>query len=388
MLKSLTAGLFLGISFLTAIPSLLVAQNLPLQTVNPQNLAPDLGWDDQFWQKFGKPGDRQQFIQAIDYSLRYLSTDSAVQAYRNYPVPGITRDRVRRSLLRFRALLKTARSPEELQAAVQREFEFYQAKGNDNQGTVVFTGYFEPTFRASRTPNATFRYPLYRKPASFAAWSKPHPTREQLEGKNGLAKSAQLKGTELVWLSDRLEAYLVQVQGSARLQMTDGTTMTVGYDGNTDYPYTSIGKELIKAGIFTEEQLSLPVVIDYLQQHPQDLDVYLPRNNRFIFFRETQGAPPQGSIGVPVMAERSIATDKSLMPPGALVLLQTTIPYINPTGQIESRLVSRYVLDQDTGSAIKGAGRVDIFMGSGKAAGDRAGLIHDSGQLYYLLLKR
>jgi membrane-bound lytic murein transglycosylase A len=364
-----------------------VAQNLPLQLVNTQTLAPDLGWDEQFWQKFGKPGDRQQFIQALDHSLRYLSTNSAAQAYRNYPVPGISRDRVRRSLLRFRALLTTVRSPEELQAALRREFDFYQATGNDNQGTVVFTGYFEPTFRASRTPTSTFRYPLYSKPHSFTRWSKPHPTREQLEGKNGLAKNSPLKGSELVWLSDRLEAYLVQVQGSARLQMTDGTTMTVGYDGNTDYPYTSIGKELIKAGIFTLEQLSLPVLIDYLRQNPQELDVYLPRNDRFIFFRETQGAPPQGSIGVPVTAERSIATDKSLMPPGALVLLQTTIPYLNPTGQIESRLVSRFVLDQDTGSAIKGAGRVDIFMGSGKAAGDRAGLIHDSGQLYYLLLK-
>lgn len=369
-------------------PSLLRSQDLPLQRIDPVVLAPDLGWDDQFWQRLGKPGDRQLFLQAIDHSLRYLSTERAAQAYRNYPVAGITRDRVRRSLLRFRTLLKTSRSPEELQAAVRREFDFYQSQGNDNLGTVVFTGYFEPTFRASRTPNAAFRYPLYRRPPGFSGWSKPHPTRAQLEGNDGLAKNSPLKDLGLVWLSDRLEAYLVQVQGSAKLQMTDGTTMTVGVDGHTDYPYTSIGKELIKAGVFTEEQLSLPALIDYLQQNPQELEIYLPRNNRFIFFRATQGAPPQGSIGVPVTAERSIATDKSLMPPGALVLLQTQIPYITPQGQIESRFVSRYVLDQDTGSAIKGAGRVDIFMGSGQSAGDHAGLIHDSGKLYYLLLKQ
>ncbi|NES46638.1 3D domain-containing protein, partial [Moorena sp. SIO2C4] len=112
-----------------------------------------------------------------------------------------------------------------------------------------------------------------------------------------------------------------------------------------------------------------------------------PRNKSFVFFRETRGAPATGSLGLPVMAERSIATDKSIMPPGALALIQTSIPYPNAVGQLESRLVSRYVLDQDTGSAIKGPGRVDIFMGTGKLAGNRAGLINDTGELYYLLLK-
>jgi membrane-bound lytic murein transglycosylase A len=341
-----------------------------------------LGKDDQLWQK-----DRWQMIKAIDHSLRYLNTPRAAQAYRNYPVPGITRDRVRRSLLRFRELLKTSPNAETFQDAIRREFIFYRSIGDDNQGRVMFTGYFEPTFRASRTPNSTFRYPLYRKPSNFARWSKPHPTRAQLEGKNGLGQTSSLRGSELVWLSDRLEAYLVHVQGSARLQMTDGTTMTVGFDGNTDYPYTSLGKELIKAGIFREDELTLPLLLDYLKKNPQDLDRYLPRNDRFIFFRETQGAPATGSIGVPVTPERSIATDKTLMPPGAIALIQTNIPYANSQGQLEMRTVSRYVLDQDTGSAIKGPGRVDIFLGSGQTAGDRAGLINNAGYLYYLLLK-
>lgn len=162
--------------------------------------------------------------------------------------------------------------------------------------------------------------------------------------------------------------------------------MTVGYDGITDYPYVSLGKELINDGIFQPDELSLPVLIDYLQKNPEKLNVYIPRNNRYIFFRETNGAPAQGSIGVPVTAERSIATDKSIMPPGALALINTRIPYLN-NGVMETRQVSRYVLDQDTGGAIKGAGRVDIFMGTGKQAGDRAGLISNTGELYYLLLK-
>lgn len=377
-----------GLTLLVAVgvgstPIRLTAQSLPLKPVGEQALGTGGGWDEQLWQK-----DRWQLIKSIDQSLRYLNTASAVRTYRNYPVPGITRDRVRRSLIRFRALLKTSPNPEVLQASVRREFAFYRSIGDDSQGKVMFTGYFEPTFRASRTPTPEFRYPLYRKPANLARWSKPHPTRLQLEGKNGLGKTSPLRGSELVWLGDRLEAYLVHVQGSARLQMTDGTTMTVGFDGNTKHPYTSLGKELVKAGIFQEEELTLPLLLDYLRKNPQDLEKYLPRNDRFIFFRETRGAPAKGSLGIPVLAERSIATDKALMPPGALALIQTTIPYLTPQGQLESRAVNRYVLDHDTGSAIKGPGRVDIFMGSGKLAGDRAGLIHHPGYLYYLLLKK
>ena len=171
------------------------------------------------------------------------------------------------------------------------------------------------------------------------------------------------------------------------MQLTDGTIMTVGYGGSTDYSYTSIGRELVNDEKVPQEGMSLPVLIDYFKTNPLELNEYLPRNNRFIFFRETKGAPPRGSIGVPVTPDRSIATDKSLMPPGALALIRTPIPYLNQSGELETPLVSRYVLDQDTGSAIKGAGRVDIFLGGGKVAGDRAGMIDWTGQLYYPLLR-
>ena len=386
-------SLGLGLSF--SIPTLMWGVEIPLQPgkvplelVEQKRTINSLGEDEQLWGLPDKPGDKWRLIGAINHSLRYLDTPSAAKAYQNYPVPGITRERVRRSLLRFRELLKQSRTPAQLQAAVQREFIWYRAIGNDGEGTVLFTGYFEPIYSASRRPTAEYSYPLYRKPPNFDRWRKPHPTRAQLEGEDGLlGNKSPLRGQELVWLKDRLEAFLVHVQGSARLQLTDGQTMAVGYAGSTDYPYTSIGKELIADGIFTPEELSLPVLIDYLRRNPQQLDEYLPRNNRFIFFRETNGKPATGSIGVPVTPERSIATDKLIMPPGALALMHTRIPYLKSTGQIETRLVSRYVLDQDTGSAIKGPGRVDIFMGTGKTAGDRAGLISNTGELYYLIIK-
>ncbi len=380
-------GCILGLSIIIPSFNNPVAQTSILQPVSLIPAHNNLGVDEQLWKREDNIGDRWIMIKGIDYSLRYLNTPSAIKAYRHYPVSGITRERVQRSLLRFRHLLKTTHTPQELQTAIQQEFILYRSIGNDNQGTVHFTGYFEPVYPASPVKTAEFPYPLYRKPANFERWSKPHPSRKVLEGENGqLSGNSPLSGSELVWMRDRLDAYLVQVQGSAKLNLTNGKTMTIGYDGSTDYPYVSLGKELIKDGVFQENELSLPVLIAYFKQNPAELDKYIPRNNRFIFFRATNGAPATGSIGIPVTAERSIATDKSIMPPGALALIQTSIPY-QKNGQIEIRKVSRYVLDQDTGSAIKGAGRVDIFMGTGKEAGDRAGLISHTGQLYYLLLK-
>lgn len=332
--------------------------------------------------------DRRSMLGAIDQSLRYLQSEKAIQAYQKYPVKEITLDRVQRSLQRFRQLLVTAKSETELSNAIAREFLLYQSTGKDNQGTVSFTGYFEPVHTASRTRAGKYRYPLYTLPAGFSDWKKPHPARLELEGADGLQGSrGKLRGAELVWMRDRLEAFLIQVQGSARLNLTDGTTMTIGVAGITDQPYSGIGRELVKDNKLKLEDLNLPNVLQYFRENPQDLDVYLPRNRRFVFFRNTFGAPALGSLGVPLTGDRSIATDKSLMPPGALALIQTQLPVVNSQKQIKQRSISRFVLDQDTGGAILGAGRVDIFTGTGIQAGNKAGLINATGQLYYLLLK-
>lgn len=387
---------------------------LPLKPIAPEKLK-YVGFDDQLGNGRGKrdqqtvyrwstnpscpaanknhaPGwhksHQQTLRQAIDHSLDYLSTPQAARSYQKYAQTEFNLEHTRRSLLRFRELLLTTASPLALEQAVKQEFVFYQSVGQEQSGKVDFTGYFEPTYSASRVRTAEYIYPLYRQPVNFSRWSSPHPTRAQLEGKDGLNPgNGTLLGRELVWFKDRLEAYLVQVQGSARLNLTDGTTMSVGYHGTTNYPYVSIGAELVKDGIFSQEELSLPKVLAYFAEHPAKLDLYLPRNNRFVFFRETNGKPPTGNLGVPVTGDRSIATDKSLMPPGALALIIAPIPEFDSTGKLETRVVNRYVLDQDTGSAIKGAGRVDVFLGSGATAGERAGRLNGSGNLFYLLLK-
>jgi membrane-bound lytic murein transglycosylase A len=155
----------------------------------------------------------------------------------------------------------------------------------------------------------------------------------------------------------------------------------------TDYPWTSIGKLLFQDGKLSKEELNMPGIIRYFQKNPQSMDNYLPRWERFIFFKETKGEPATGSISVPLVPERSIATDKSIMPPGALAVINATFPYPERGRKLVNRKVSRFVLDQDTGSAIKGPGRVDYFLGYGDLAGDRAGITVTTGSIYYLLLK-
>jgi membrane-bound lytic murein transglycosylase A len=322
-----------------------------------------LGLDEQLW---GKQGDKQALLTSIDNSLTYLATNKAIEVYQNYPIKEITLNRVRESLVRFRQVVVSSQSAAELQAAVRREFAFYQSVGNDGKGTVKFTAYYEPVYVASRVRTAVYKYPLYRLPADFQKWPKPHPKRVDLEGKDGLlGDKSKLRGLEILWFSNRLDPYMVHIQGSAQIRLTNGQRTSVGYAGGTDYPWTSIGKELAKDGKLPLSGLSMPKLISYFQKHPKELSNYLPRWERFIFFAETNGAPATGSLMIPV----------------------TSFPYPNSSGKLESRLVNRFVLDQDTGSAIKGPGRVDYFMGSGKLAGDRAGISGGNGLLFYLLLK-
>jgi len=333
--------------------------------------------------------DKKALVSSIDRSLQYLQTSQAIAAYQRYQVTGITRDRVIKSLNRFRELLLNSQSAQQLHQAIEQEFVYYQSVGKDQKGTVLFTAYYEPVYLASRTPTAEFRYPVYQLPPNFNSWPRPHPTRLELEGADGLqGKQGKLRGLELFWFRDRLEPYMIQIQGSARLQLTDGTQTTIGYAGNTAYNYKSIGRELANDGKLPLEGMTMPIILDYFQQHPPELNIYIPRDPSFVFFQENYGAPAQGSINVPLTAERSIATDKSLMPPGALALIRSAFPFVQANGEMEHRIVSRYVLDQDTGGAIKGAGRVDYFLGTGKIAGDRAGVTVSNGQLYYLLLKQ
>ncbi len=327
--------------------------------------------------------NRHDLLSGIEDNILFLDSERGDTAYQRAS-GRVDQKRVRESLTRFRYLLLTSETSEEFRHALQREFKLYRSVGSDGSGTVKFTGYFQPSYKASRTRSEEYRYPIYKAPADFAAWSKPHPTRVTLEGYQGMGTPVSpLWGGEIAWLKSRFEAFMIHVQGSAILEYPDGAQSAVGFACGTDYPFRGVPQTFLD-----QHQVAWSNLPAFFGRNPDLLDQVLARNNRYILFKEMKSPAPIGSIGVPVMAERSIATDKSFLPPGALGIIRANMPEKDPSGRIRLTYTSRFVLDQDTGSAIRGPGRVDLFMGSGEEAQVKANMMYSSGELYYFLLNR
>lgn len=339
--------------------------------------SPIVARDQELW------NHRAELLEGVENNLRYLQSSEALSAYENFSEVGFSRERVEESLLRFRVLLKESKSAEQLWAGLTEEFALIRSPGSDGRGTVQFTGYFQPVYAASRTRSAHFKFPIYRPPADFERWGSQHPSRRELEGYDGTGGTFEaLRGRELAFLSSRWEAFMIHVQGSALLELSDGSKMAVGFAAATNYRFVGISREFLRSRRVAWNNLGV-----FFGTHPEELNEYLARNNRYIFFRENPTPSPVGSLGVPVISGRSIATDKRRLPPGALGLIRTTLPTSAGDGSIELVRTSRLVLDQDTGSAIRGAGRADVFMGTGVDGQRRANHLFAPGELYYLLLK-
>lgn len=323
--------------------------------------------------------DKELLLQSINNSIEYLKkTKSYPKAFSSI---GFTPEKQKETLEFFREGYIRCKNAKELNDFVSKNFRVFQAIGKMYEGEVHFTGYGTPIYDGSLTPTATFRYPLYDKPTDF---KKPYFTRREIEERN------LLKGTEIAYLKSKLEAYLIHVQGSGQIRLPSGKKVYVGYAGNSGHSYTSIGRLLVLDGKVQEEELTLPVLIEYFDQHPDELDHYLRQNDRYIFFKKVPHAVPHGSIGVPVTSMRSIATDKKVFPPGGLAF--ATIGTQRPGGASRSNEKwhaekSFFVLDQDTGSAIKTPARADVFFGIGDRAMYKAGNLNTYGRLYYLLKK-
>lgn len=330
---------------------------------------------------------REGLREAIDRSLSYLAKPSSKKYF---PYLDVSHDRAVRSLRRFREILDRSTSGSELQQAVVREFEVYESVGWDMAGTVLFTGYFEPVYEGSLTRQGPFQYPLYRLPEDLARDAEgtplgrrmpdgrfvPYFTRREIEEGN------LLRGLELVYLKDPFDAFVIHVQGSARIRLTDGREVRVGYAGKTDRPYTSIGMELVKEGKIRKSDLSLAAIREYFRRHPAEVAAYLHRNESFVFFTFREGGP-YGSLNEPLTPLRSIATDKSVFPRACLAYVSATLPVDSPA----ARPVSFFALDQDTGGAIRSAGRCDLFYGTGPEKEALAGTTRGEGRLYYLFVK-
>lgn len=322
-------------------------------------------------------------------SLNFLKKPSSKQFY---PYGEITHDHAVNSLKEFQELLNSGLFGEKLNQAIREKFDVYISVGCDDRGTVLFTGYYTPIFDGSMTPTEKFKYPLYKQPDDLvkgqkgeilgrktAAGVQPYPTREEIENSDMLA------GSELIWLGDPFEVYIAHVQGSAKIRLPDGKLTGVGYTASNGQEYKSVSKAMLEQGKMGGQKLSLAAMIEYFKQHPDEVQNFTKINPRFVFFQIEKGEP-RGSINEEVTPYRSIATDKTIFPPGSMTFLSTRLP-LERAGVISEKQYTGFALDQDTGGAIRAPGRCDVYMGQGDKAGSLAGRTYQEGKLYYLFLK-
>ncbi|WP_245710738.1 murein transglycosylase A [Citreimonas salinaria] len=238
----------------------------------------------------------------------------------------------------------------------------------------LFTGYFEPELDGSLTRTSRYSHPLYTMP-SEAAETRPWLTRREILSTGALAG----RGLEIAWVDDPVEAFFLQVQGSGRIRLPDGQSIRVGYAGANGHPYSSIGQELVRRGIYEPHQVSADVIRNWVRRNPDEGRELLFHNDSYVFFREVSEVPaergPLGAMNRSITPMRSIAVDPAFVPLGAPV-------WIEKAGD---EPMQRLMIAQDTGSAIKGAQRADIYFGTGDDAGQRAGRVKDGGRMVVLL---
>lgn len=248
---------------------------------------------------------------------------------------------------------------------------FFQPVLIEDGEPMLFTGYFEPELSGSPVRTLRYRYPLYSMPQA-ARDTRPWLTRREIEEGN------ELEGHEIVWVDDPVELFFLQIQGSGRVRFEDGGGQRVGYGGSNGRPYTSVGARLIERGVFESHQVSARVIQNWVKANPvRGIDL-LRENESYVFFRKVDVPEDKGPLGAmnrSITTMRTVAVDPEFTPLGAPVWIEK--------GGVEP--LNRLMIAQDTGSAIKGAQRADVFYGTGDAAGRAAGQVRDRGRMVVLL---
>jgi membrane-bound lytic murein transglycosylase A len=306
-----------------------------------------------------------------------------------------------------REILRSDAPEDDKQERIREGFDVYQSVGSDGKNAVLFTGYFESFMRGALQPTAEFRYPVYGVPddaitVNLAKFSTkymsdqvvgrlknreliPYYSRSEIDGQQVLSG----RNLEIAWVADPVDLFFLHTQGSGKIQLPDGSLLQIGYALKNGRPFQSLGNYLLRAGKITPQELSYREIKRYLKEQPPDelLDL-LGRNESYVFFRIVKEGPI-GAIEEILTPGRSIATDPDLFPKGALAFIRTRKPVLDAEGNVTSWVpYSRFVVSQDVGGAIKGAGRVDLFCGSGPEAEMVAGSLKERGELYFLVKKR
>jgi membrane-bound lytic murein transglycosylase A len=318
----------------------------------------------------------------------------------------ITGKELKESLLAFRKILSGSDSDEVKRKKILNTFDLYRATGLNNQGRVLFTGYFESVLKGSLERTDEYRYPIYKTPddivvANLGKFSEKYKN-EKIIGrlKSGelvpyfnradIEEAGVLKGRnlELIWVNDPVDLFFMHIQGSGEIKLTDGRFVQVSYAQKNGRPYRSIGRYLLDKGKLTTGEISHQSLKKYLREHPEELSDIFNYNESYVFFRIVENGPI-GALGLTLTSGRSIATDLDLFPRGALAFIRLRKPVFEKDGNIKSwETFSRFVLNQDTGGVIKGPGRVDLFCGTGSGAEMLAGSLKEIGELYFLVKKK
>jgi membrane-bound lytic murein transglycosylase A len=310
-----------------------------------------------------------------------------------------------RSMEHFLDFIQTDPSTQELKKYIHSNYLVYRAVGRSNPGQVLFTGYYEPSLEGSLGKTTDYRYPIYARPGDLTTINLslflPEFKGKQITGRytdqtvvpyydrkdieyNGALRD---KTKEIAWLKDRIDLFFLHIQGSGKIYLNNNDILHVHYHATNGRPYRSIGKLLIDTGKIPREEMSMQKIRAYLNDHPEEVDTVLNYNPSYVFFKIEEDGP-LGNLEVKLTPGRSIALDRRLFPRASLAFINTVKPLLNGSGKIHKwSAFSRFVLNQDTGGAINGPGRADLFWGDGTYAEIAAGHMQHYGTLYFLVLK-
>ncbi|MGH7853992.1 MAG: murein transglycosylase A [Candidatus Binatia bacterium] len=349
--------------------------------------------------------DSRSLREAIRHSLVYLGKlppDRVVgQAPRRFTAKDVSD-----SLLAFEKLLELWRCRECFAREIEARFDLLPSSADPQLSEVLFTGYYQPVIDGSLLPTEKFRYPIYGKPVDLITAEQvtlePKAIVERVVGRERgeqflpyysrreIDEAGRLRGQglEIAWVENPIDVFFLHIQGSGLIRLPDGRQLTVGYAAQNGWPYRSIGRLLIDNGKISKEEMSMQRLRRYLTENPRERDEIFAYNESYVFFRALESGP-LGSLEVPVTAGRSIATDARLFPKGALAWIQTEVPVVDSAGRLTGwRPVARFVLNQDTGGAIRGFQRADLYFGTGEEPAGLAGYMNRPGKIFFLILKQ
>jgi membrane-bound lytic murein transglycosylase A len=336
--------------------------------------------------------DQASLELAIERSINYYENAGRGKVYR-IADRLISAQQLKETLTAFRAILHKTDNNADLSKKIAAGFNIYRIASNGNSNNALFTGYYEPLLEGSLKRTEKYKYPLYRVPPDLIKKEDkigrikdgkfiPYYSRREIDV-DGVLKGEHL---ELLWVVDPVELFSLHIQGSGKIKLQEGTLLTVGFAQTNGRPFRSITKFMLEDGKITNSEASYRHLFLKGKSEQEIYDI-LSHNERYTFFRFLD-KEPVGSLGEPVTPGRSIATDPDFFPEGALAFIRLRKPVFDAEGNVKERInFSRFVLNQDKGSAIEGPGRVDLFCGFGEKAEYSAGTLKEKGELYLLIKK-